>query len=105
MTEIRVFGNLRKKIAYPGETGVTIIQVEPGEGETLDELLKRVGFDIDDIYTIFLNSKLFATHQSMARWLEYQQAAEDAHAWDLSVVVGKEDHISLFGEDMAALVV
>jgi hypothetical protein len=105
MTEIRIYGKLRKKISPPGEGGVTVLQVKPFDGETLDELLNRVGFEIDDIFTIFLNSQLFATHNSMARWLEYQQAREDPDNWDLSVVIEDGDRIGLFGKDMSALVV
>ena len=105
MTEIRIYGKLRKKISPSGEGGVTVLQVKPSDSETLEELLKRMGFEIDDIFTIFLNSKLFATHNSMARWLEYQQAREDPDNWDLSIVIEDGDRIGLFGKDMSALVV
>jgi len=77
----------------------------PVENESLEMLLKRAGLNIDEIFTIFINAKLLATHNSMAKWLEYPQICENCHSWDLSIRINDGDRIGLFGKDMPALVV
>jgi len=106
MIEIHLYGRLRKYAPQGEEYGSkSIIRLEGQESESLEMLLKRIGVEADDLYTIFVNSKLLTTHNSMARWLEYQQVCENCNAWNLDVVINDGDRIGLFGIDMAALVI
>ncbi len=106
MIEIRIFGRLRKRFPRSEKQGSsTIIRVEPRGEETLEMLLGRLGIREDELFTIFVNSKLLTTHNRMAEWLEYQQVCENCHRWNLSMVVQDGDRIGLFGRDMPALVI
>jgi len=105
MISIHLYGKLRQYAPNRSASGDSVIRLEALEDENLDSLLKRGGIDIHEIYTIFLNAKLLATHNSMARWLEYPQFQQNIHVWDLSTIIRDGDRIGLFGRDMAALVV
>jgi hypothetical protein len=105
MITIHLYGKLRRFAADSRPSANSIITIEAIANETVNSLLERVGIEIDEIFTIFMNSKLLATHNSMAKWLGYRQMRTDPENWDLSVPVKDGDRIGLFGEDMAALVV
>jgi hypothetical protein len=64
-----------------------------------------LGIPLNDIYSIFYNSKLLAARSGMASWIGYQQVHATPFDWDLSVTVQSSDRIGLFGRDMAALVI
>lgn len=102
MVEIRLYGKLRR---YAGDSPDGIIRVSPEPDESIEFLLKRLDIPLEDIYTIFYNSKLLAARSGMARWLGYQQVRSTPFDWDLSQTVALSDRIGLFGRDMAALVV
>ena len=102
MAEIRLYGKLRR---YAKDSPDSIIQVTPESNETLEILLNRLGIPLDDIYSIFYNSKLLAARSGMARWIGYQQVRSNPFDWDLNITVKPSDRIGLFGRDMAALVV
>ena len=102
MVEIRLYGKLRR---YAKDSPDGIIRVTPESDETLDILIKRLGIPLDDIYSIFYNSKLLAARSGMASWIGYPQVLATPFAWDLSITVQSSDRIGLFGRDMAALVV
>ncbi len=105
MAEIHLYGELRRFVPDSRPTGDSVIHLDSLENETLEALLQRAGLDIDEIYTIFLNSKLLTTHNTMAQYLGYQQVCENCRNWDLSVVIKNDDRLGIFGIDMAALVV
>jgi len=105
MVEIHLYGKLRRHAPGSSPSKDSVIIVDPIEDKTIEMLLERVGIGVDEIYHIFLNSKLLATHNTMANWLGYQQVRESPFDWDLKVPVKDGDRIGLFGEDMAALVV
>jgi len=105
MVEIHVYGKLRRYAPGSSPSRDSWIVVDPIEDETIEMLLERVGIGADEIYHIFLNSKLLATHSTMAKWLGYQQVRESPFDWNLKVAVKDGDRIGLFGEDMATLVV
>ena len=105
MAEIHLYGKLRRFAPDSRPTGNSVIYLDTIENETLEAVLKRACLDIDEIYTIFLNSKLLTTHNTMAQYLGYQQAYENCYNWDLSIVIKNDDRLGLFGIDMAALVV
>ena len=102
MAEIRLYGKLRR---YAKENPDFIIRVSPESNETLENLLNRLNIPLDDIYSIFYNSKLLAARTGMASWIGYRQVHSDVFDWDLKVTVKPSDRIGLFGRDMAALVV
>ncbi len=102
MVEIRLYGKLRR---YAKDNPDSIIRVSPESNETLDTLLKRLGIPLNDIYSIFYNSKLLAARSGMASWIRYPQVHATPFDWDLSLTVQSSDRIGLFGRDMAALVV
>ncbi len=72
MVDIRLFGKLRRFIKEPEADHANIIRVAPQPEETLQQLLARIGIPIDEIYTIFLNSKLLASRTLMAYRMGYQ---------------------------------
>jgi hypothetical protein len=102
MVEIRLYGKLRR---YADDNPDSIIRISPESNETLGSLLNRLNIPLDDIYSIFYNSKLLAARSGMARWIGYQQVRSNPFDWDLNVSVQSSDRIGLFGRDMAALVV
>ncbi|NPA91930.1 MAG: hypothetical protein GXO55_10900 [Chloroflexi bacterium] len=104
--QINVYGKLRKKYPLTREVGTRgIIEVPIEEGETLESVFNRVGIRPEELYTIFLNSKLLTTKNSMAEHLGYQQYCEDCHNWDLCVKLKEGDKVAIFGFDMANLVI
>ena len=102
MAEIRLYGKLRR---YAQDNPDSIIRVTPDSNETLAILLKRLGIPLNDIYSIFYNSKLLAARSGMASWIRYPQVHATPFDWDLSITVQSSDRIGLFGRDMSALVV
>ena len=105
MVEIHLYGKLRR-FAKESEAGHgKVVKVAPKSDETLEQLLTRVGIPLDEIYNIFFNSKLLATHSPMAHWMRYQQVHANPLEWKLDIAVKAGDRIGLFGRDMAALVI
>jgi len=105
MIAIHLYGKLRRFAPDSRPSANSVILVEAIADETLNSLLKRIGINVDEIFTIFMNSRLLATHNTMAKWLGYRQMRADPENWDLAVLVKDGDRIGLFGDDMAALVV
>jgi len=105
MVEIHLYGKLRRylKESRPEEGGVLKVSTETQE--TVAELMARIGIPLDEIYNIFLNSKLLASRSKMAYWIRYQQVHANPLEWKLGVAVKAGDRIGLFGRDMAALVI
>ena len=105
MVAIHLYGKLRR-FAKESEAGHgSVLKFAPQPGETLEQLLARVGVPLDEIYNIFFNAKLLATRSAMAYWMRYQQVHEDPLEWKLDIAVKAGDRIGLFGRDMAALVI
>jgi hypothetical protein len=105
MVDIRVFGKLRRFVKELEARHNNLMRIELQPKETLQQLLARLGIPIDEIYTIFLNSKLLASRSLMAYRMGFQQVNEDPLDWKLEVALREGDRIGLFGKDMAALVV
>ena len=105
MVDIRIFGKLRRFVKEPEAGQDNLVRIAPEPEETLDKLLARIGIPLDEIYTIFLNSKLLASRSLMAYRMGYQQVHENPLDWNLEVALKQGDRIGLFGRDMAALVV
>ncbi|MBN1148479.1 MAG: hypothetical protein JXA78_14560 [Anaerolineales bacterium] len=105
MVEIHLYGNLRRLALDSRLTGESTIRLDINGGDTVEAVLDRVGVHTDQISTIFVNSKLFVTRNTMAKWLGYVQLGDDPLAWDLSFALKDGDRIGLFGRDMPALVV
>jgi hypothetical protein len=105
MVEIRLFGKLRRFVKEPEADHDNLMKVEPQAEEKLEQLLGRIGIPLDEVYTIFLNSRLLASRSKMAYWMRYQQVHENPLDWKLDIVVRAGDRIGVFGRDMAALVV
>ena len=105
MVEIRVYGKLRKQVTGKAEGSVTILEFEANSGKTLMDAVQWAGIKIEDIYTIFLNGGIVATHNSMACFLGYRQACKGVDNWSFEMPVKDGDRIGIFGFDMAALVI
>ena len=105
MAEIHLYGKLRRYApSYQSGCG-SVIRVSPEPDETLESLLASLEIPVDEIYSIFFNSKLLAARTGMALWLGHQQVRTDPFDWNLNVPVQLADRIGLFGRDMSALVV
>ncbi len=105
MAEIHVYGKLRCYAQNKRPTKESVIRIEPNPDETIESLLTRVGISVSEIHHIFLNSKLLATHDTMAIWLGYEQERGSPFNWDLRIPVKSGDRIGLFGKDLAMLVI
>ncbi|MBS1249301.1 MAG: hypothetical protein MAG431_00877 [Chloroflexi bacterium] len=106
MISIYLYGKLRRYAPDSRPSGNSVIEVEAIEDETLQMLLDRVGIDIEELYTIFINHKLLTSRTKYARFLGYQQVRDDTcQSWDLNVVIKDGDRLGLFGRDMSGLVV
>lgn len=103
--DIRLYGKLRRFVKEPEADLDNLMRVAPEPDETVQQLLARIEIPVDDIYTIFLNSRLLASRSLMAYRMGFQQVNEDPLDWNLEIVVETGDRIGLFGRDMAALVV
>jgi hypothetical protein len=101
--DIYLYGKIRRFGRPAGESHV--LQLVPNLNETLASLLERLEIPVEEIYSIFLNSKLLAARSGMARWIGYQQVRADPFDWNLEIPISTGDRIGLFGRDMAALVI
>ena len=102
---IHLYGKLRRFAKESEASHGSVLKFAPQPGETLEQLLARVGVPLDEIYNIFFNAKLLATRSAMAYWMRYQQVHENPLEWKLDIAVKDGDRIGLFGRDMAALVI
>jgi uncharacterized protein YbcC (UPF0753/DUF2309 family) len=105
MVEIRIYGKLRRYARDIPADSDEVIRLTPEPDETLDQLLARLEIPVDEIYSIFYNSKLLAARSGMASMVGYRQVRGNPYNWDLNLAVNPSDRIGLFGRDMAALVV
>ncbi len=105
MVEIHLYGKLRRLVPGARAAEETVIHLEPQAGETVMMLLRRAGIPLEELYHVFHNGNLLATHNTMAPWLRYQQAQQDVWDWDADLPVAPGDRLGLFASDMAALVV
>lgn len=101
MIEVHLYGKLRRHAPDARASGESVVRLERHPEETVRSALERVGIAPEDVYHLFLNGAMFTTQNSMAPWLEYQQAA--AEGWDTRLDSG--DRLGVFGRDMALLVV
>ena len=67
--DIRLYGKLRHFVKEPETGHDNLMRIAPQPGETLEQLLARIGISLEEIYTIFLNSKLLASRSKMAYWI------------------------------------
>jgi len=98
--EVRLYGDLHRRAAEP------VLRLSVTEGETVAEVLRRVGVDPEEVGHIFLNHRLLFTHSSMAPWLRYQVETERVPAgrhWDTPLRPG--DQLGVFPRRMGMLVV
>ena len=105
MAEIHLYGKLRRYAQDNQSEHGNVIRVSPGADESLEMLLARLEIPVDEIYSIFFNSKLLAARTGMALWLGHRQVRTDPFDWNLNVPIQHADRIGLFGRDMSALVV
>ena len=105
MVEIHLFGKLRKYAQKSDQETGHVIHLSPEPDETIALLLDRVGIEVEDVYSIFVNHKLLVARSGMASWIGHQKVRRDPFNWDLDITVNPGDRIGLFGRDMAALVI
>lgn len=103
MVEIHVYGKLRRYAKDLPRTRRSIVALEPGTDETIASLFARMAIPVEEVYHVFFNSRLLATRNSMAPYVDYPQARSNLFDWDLNTPVGDGDRIGLFGRDMAIL--
>jgi len=105
MIEIHLYGKLRRFAKDSSPVRESVIRIESQPDETVESLLTRVGISIDEVYTIFYNSRLLSTHFKGALMMEFPQVNSNPFDWDLSIPIKAGDRIGLFGRDMASLIV
>ena len=91
VVDIHIYGKLRR--FGPPTDDDNVLRVEPDDGETLASLLERIEMPVDEIYSIFFNSRLLAARSGMARWIGYQQVRSDPFDWNLDVPVKAGDRM------------
>jgi hypothetical protein len=104
MVEIHLYGKLRSYTPEDAEARGLVL-IDQRRDETLGEVIQRIGLHIEQLYHVFYNSKLLATRNTMAPYLEYRQVHADPFQWDLGIELQDGDRIGIFGRDMPALVV
>jgi len=101
MIEIHLYGSLRRYAPDRRPDRESVARLEPQPGETVGTVLERLSISPDEIYHTFLNGALLSTRNSMAPWLNYQQAGTEG----LDTSVRDGDRLGLFARDMGLLVV
>ncbi|MDW8102780.1 MAG: hypothetical protein RMK30_07885 [Anaerolineae bacterium] len=107
MVEVHLYGKLRRFGPELRGDRNTVVKLEVESGETVGDVLKRLGIPVEEIAHVFLNGRLLATRNSMAPWLRYQKVEEGfpTTKLDFDYPVHEGDRLGLFGRDMAMLVV
>lgn len=105
MVEIHLYGKLRRFSRQIKAGQDNVVRLSPEPDDTIASVLSQLEIPVEEIYSIFFNSKLLAARTGMARWIGYQQVRGNPFDWDLNIAVQSGDRIGLFGRDMAALVV
>lgn len=108
MVEVHFYGgSLRRYIPQCGPAEACTVQVQPQPGETVGNVLARLGIPVTEVYHAFLNGKLLWTRNSMAPYLGYPQAQAGrvSQGPEADTPVRDGDRLGLFGRDMALLVV
>ncbi|MBN2556744.1 MAG: hypothetical protein JXA97_12460 [Anaerolineales bacterium] len=104
MSKVYLYGKLRRFL--PDESRMEgFIEFPSTEPENLTEMIASLGLEVDQLSTIFLNSKLLATRNTMASFLQYHQVRASPHNWDLDIAIKPTDRLGIFGMDMGLLVV
>ena len=103
MVKIHVYGKLRRYAPDSRADRDSVIAVGPQPDETVESLLARVGIPVDEVYHVFFNGNLLATHNAIAPGLGFQQVRMNPFDWKLNVSVKDGDRLGLFGMDMALL--
>ena len=107
MIEVLLYGELRRCAKQRMTSDQPVIQLSVGEGETVGDLLHKLGIDPTLVGQVFLNHKLLSSRCSMAPWLGYQSAKERVpigHSY-LDAPVHSGDRLGVFPTRMAMLVV
>jgi len=103
MVDIHLYGSLRRHAPDPRPDRESVVRLELQPGETVETALERLGISPAEVYHVFLNGALLSTRNSMAPWLDYQQAGTGTQGLDTPVQSG--DRLGLFAHDMGLLVV
>lgn len=107
MVEVHLYGRLRRFGPELRGDKDTVVKLKLKGGETVGDVLKRLGIPAEEIAHVFLNGRLLTTCNSMAPWLRYQKVEEGLPTGKLNFdyPVREGDRLGLFGRDMAMLVV
>jgi hypothetical protein len=102
--KLNLYGKLRRFAPDTGMIGVSSLGITLQPNDTVASVLARLGIEPDQIYTVFVNSKLLATRNNTATIVEMIQVDSNPHTWDLNLPLHTGDRLGIFGEDMAILV-
>ncbi len=107
MVEVRFFGKLKRFGEDPRPDRLSKRRVAPSDATTVQAVIDYLQIPVTEIAHVFLNGQLLMTCATMARWLDYPDAAEripqGETPWAAPLHPG--DRVSFFGQDMALLVV
>jgi len=99
--QVYLYGSLRRYAPDPRPDRDSVVRLEARENDTVTTALERLGIPPADVYHVFVNGALLATHNSMAPWLKYQRPTSTG----LDTRLRPGDRLGLFAQDMALLVV
>ena len=105
MVNVYLYGNLRRLAPDRRAGGDSLVKFDAQPGDTVATVLDYLDLAPEEISTIFYNSSLLVTRNSMAAWLGYIRVRADPHVWDLDFPLQDGDRLGIFGMDMPALVV
>ena len=104
MTKVYLYGNLRRYLTDEARAQ-GYLELAITEPEVLTKIISSLGLKVDQLATIFINSRLLVTRNNMASFLQYHQVRSSPHNWDLDVSIEPTDRLGIFGMDMGLLVV
>jgi hypothetical protein len=104
LVKLNLYGELRRFAPDTRTVGVSSLEIPLEPNDTVASVLARLGIEPDQIYTVFVNSKLMVTRNHMATIVEMVQVDPNLHAWDLNLPLRTGDQLGVFGNDMAILV-
>ena len=106
MIEVRLFGDLRRHFPDPTSPSGTVLHLPNGDGETVGQVLARMGIDLQEVSNIFLNGRL-VPRSAYPITLGYPLTARAPVSPEglLATPVHSGDRLGLFPRNMGVVVV
>jgi len=106
LIEVRLFGDLRRHFPDPASPSGTVLQLPNGDGETVGQVLARMGIELQEVSNVFLNGRL-VPRSAYPITLGYPLTARAPVSPEglLETPVHSGDRLGLFPRNMGVVVV